>query len=95
MSTSSFPSPDKPSMSLLLMIRFCKPSSFLLKLLNSAVANINYTNENENFEGNNLYVKTIYVDGGPTLKRIRPAAMGRAVPIRKRMSHITVIIGKK
>jgi len=72
-----------------------KASKFLLKLLNSAVANINYTNENENFEGNNLYVKTIYVDGGPTLKRIRPAAMGRAVPIRKRMSHITVIIGKK
>jgi len=72
-----------------------KASKFLLKLLNSAVANIGYTNENDNFEINDLYIKTIYVDGGPSLKRFRPAAMGRAVPIRKRMSHITVTVGEK
>jgi len=72
-----------------------KASEFLLKLLNSAVSNINYNNEDINLEQNDLYVKKIYVDGGPTLKRFRPAAMGRAAPIKKRMSHITVIIGEK
>ena len=72
-----------------------KASKFLLKLLNSAISNINYNNEDVNLEQNDLYVKKIYVDGGPTLKRFRPAAMGRAAPIKKRMSHITVIIGEK
>ena len=72
-----------------------KASEFLLKLLNSAVSNINYNNEDINLEQNDLYIKKIYVDGGPTLKRFRPAAMGRAAPIKKRMSHITVIIGEK
>ena len=69
-----------------------KASEFLLKLLNSAVSNINYNNEDINLEQNDLYIKKIYVDGGPTLKRFRPAAMGRAVPIKKRTSHITIII---
>ncbi len=68
-----------------------KASKFLVKLLDSAVSNINY-NDDTNFEINELFVKTIYVDSGPTIKRFRPAAMGRAVPIKKRMSHITLII---
>ena len=68
-----------------------KASKFLVKLLDSAVSNINY-NDDTNFESNELFVKTIYVDSGPTIKRFRPAAMGRAVPIKKRMSHITLII---
>ena len=72
-----------------------KASKFLLKLLNSAVSNINYIDDNSNFEQSDLYVKTIFVDGGPMLKRFRPAAMGRATPIRKRMSHITVVIEDK
>ena len=72
-----------------------KASKFLLKLLNSAVANINYIDDDSNFDQSDLYVKTIFVDGGPMLKRFRPAAMGRATPIRKRMSHITVIIENK
>ena len=72
-----------------------KASKFLLKLLNSAVSNINYIDDNSNFEQSDLYVKTIFVDGGPMLKRFRPADMGRATPIRKRMSHITVIIENK
>ena len=71
-----------------------KASKFLLKSLNTAVANINY-NDDTNFENNELFVKTIFVDSGPTIKRFRPAAMGRAVPIRKRMSHITIIIENK
>ena len=72
-----------------------KASKFILKLINSAVANINYTDDDSNFDQSDLYVKTIFVDGGPMLKRFRPAAMGRTTPIRKRMSHITVIIENK
>jgi large subunit ribosomal protein L22 len=72
-----------------------KASKFLIKLLNSAVANINYIDNDLNIDQSDLYIKTIFVDGGPMLKRFRPAAMGRAAPIRKRMSHITVIIENK
>jgi len=72
-----------------------KASKFILKLINSAVANINYTDDDSSFDQSDLYIKTIFVDGGPMLKRFRPAAMGRATPIRKRMSHITVIIENK
>ena len=63
-----------------------KASKFLLNLLNTAVANMNY-NDDTNFENEELFVKTIFVDSGPTIKRFRPAAMGRAVPIKKRMSQ--------
>ena len=45
-----------------------------------------------NFENDSLYVKKVLIDGGPTIKRFRPAAMGRAVPIKKRTSHITIVI---
>ena len=43
-------------------------------------------------EDSSTAIKKIFVDGAPTIKRFRPAAMGRAVPIRKRMSHVTIII---
>ena len=66
-----------------------------MKLLNSAVSNINYNNEDINLEQNDLYVKKIYVDGGPTLKRFRPAAMGRAVRILKRTSNLTIVLSDK
>ena len=42
-----------------------------------------------------LFIKKIFVDAGPTIKRFRPAAMGRAVPIKKRMSHLTITIENK
>ena len=71
-----------------------KASKYLLKSINSAVANMNY-NDDANFEQGELYIKTIFIDGGPTIKRFRPAAMGRAAPIKKRMSHITLIIENK
>ncbi len=65
------------------------------KVLESAVANaINKAGE-LNLSTSDLYVKAAYVDEGPTLKRIRPMAMGRAGLIRKRMSHITVIVASK
>ena len=44
------------------------------------------------FDADNLFIKDAYVDQGPTMKRFRPAAMGRAVPILKRTSHLTVIV---
>lgn len=58
------------------------------KLLRSAIANAE--NRDEQLDVDRLYVKEVYVDGGPTLKRIRPAPMGRAYRILKRMSHITI-----
>ncbi|MAQ43788.1 MAG: 50S ribosomal protein L22 [Candidatus Marinimicrobia bacterium] len=71
-----------------------KASHFLLKSINSAVANINY-NDDANFENDELFIKKVLIDGGPTIKRFRPAAMGRAVPIKKRTSHITIVIESK
>ena len=62
----------------------CEP---MLKLLKSAAAN---AENNHNMDSKNLYISEIYANQGPTLKRIRPAAKGSAVRIRKRTSHITI-----
>ena len=59
------------------------------KLLRSAVAN---AEANHNLIGDDLVVKTVYVDEGPTIKRWRPRARGRAAQIRKRMCHITITL---
>ena len=64
-------------------------SEVVEKVLNSAVAN---AENNHGMRTNNLVVKTAYVNEGPTLKRIRPRAKGSASPIRKRTSHITIIL---
>ncbi len=61
-------------------------------VLKSAVAN---AAQNPNIDENILYVKEIFVDQGPALKRWRAAAQGRAAGIRKRSSHITVILDEK
>ncbi|OGL65084.1 50S ribosomal protein L22 [Candidatus Uhrbacteria bacterium RIFCSPLOWO2_01_FULL_47_24] len=63
----------------------------LLKLLKSAIANA----QAKNMARDKLYIKTITVDGGPTLKRFRARAFGRAAPIRKRTSHITIVLATK
>ncbi|HZD60527.1 MAG TPA: 50S ribosomal protein L22 [Anaerolineae bacterium] len=62
------------------------------KVLGSAVAN---AEKNLHISSNSLYVSEAYVNQGPTLKRIRPRAMGRAFRIRKRTSHITVVVTEK
>ena len=67
-------------------------SSVIKKLLESAIAN---AENNHGMKHENLYVAEIYANQGPTLKRIRPAAKGSAVRIRKRTSHITVVLKEK
>ena len=62
------------------------------RLLNSAIAN---AENNHDLVGDDLYVKEIYADEGPTLRRFRPRAQGRATRIRKRTSHLTVSLSTK
>lgn len=64
----------------------------LAKVLNSAVAN---AENNDGLDPDDLWVNNAFVDEGPTLKRWRPRALGRAYRIRKRTSHITVIVGMR
>ena len=67
----------------------------LLKLLKSAIANWQVKNEGARLENADLYVKTIMVDGGRMLKRIRTAPHGRANRIRKRSNHVTLVIADR
>lgn len=62
------------------------------KLLLSAVSNWQQKNSGERLDESNLYVKTIFVDGGRILKRFRPAPQGRAYRIRKRSNHVTIVV---
>jgi len=64
-------------------------SAVVEKLLNSAVAN---AENNLELNRDNLYVAEVYANQGPTLKRFRPRAQGRATRIRKRTSHITIVL---
>lgn len=65
------------------------------KVIRSAMANLEDKNNDEAFDASTVRIHTIMIDEGPTLKRIQPAPQGRAHPIRKRMSHITVIVESK
>ncbi len=71
------------------------PSVPLEKLLLSAVANWRVKNEGVDVAEANLIVKTIFVDGGRVLKRMRPAPQGRAYRVRKRSNHITLIVDSR
>jgi len=62
------------------------------KLLESAVANAEHNHE---LVGEDLYVKAVHADEGPTIRRFRPRAMGRATKIRKRTSHLTILLTPK
>ncbi len=66
-----------------------KAARIIRKVLKSAIAN---AGQNPNIDENVLYVREIFVDQGPTLKRWRARAQGRATPIKKRTSHITVVL---
>ncbi|OEJ99578.1 50S ribosomal protein L22 [Roseivirga misakiensis] len=67
----------------------------LEKLLLSAIANWQSKNEDERLEDADLFIKSITVDGGRMLKRLRPAPQGRAHRIRKRSNHVTLVIASK
>jgi ribosomal protein L22 len=62
------------------------------KLLESAIAN---AENNHELVGEDLFIKAIHADEGPTIKRFRPRAMGRATRIRKRTSHLTILLTPK
>lgn len=61
------------------------------KVLKSAIANAEH---NFNMNTENLYIKEAYVNEGPTLKRMRPRGKGRAALIKKRTSHITIVVAE-
>jgi large subunit ribosomal protein L22 len=71
------------------------PSVPLEKLLLSAVANWKVKNEGVDVAGANLYVKTIFVDGARTIKRMRPAPQGRGYRVRKRSNHVTLMVDSR
>ncbi|MDE3255592.1 MAG: 50S ribosomal protein L22 [Bacteroidota bacterium] len=71
------------------------PSVPMEKLLLSAIANWKVKNEGADMATSNLYVKTIFVDAGRTLKRMRPAPQGRAYRVRKRSNHVTLFVDSK
>jgi large subunit ribosomal protein L22 len=65
------------------------------KLLLSAIANWQAKNEGKRIEDSQLYVKTVMVDEGRTMKRMRTAPQGRGYRIRKRSNHITMVVGSR
>jgi large subunit ribosomal protein L22 len=65
------------------------------KTVRSALANLLAREEAAKVDPADVYIKTITVDEGPIQKRWRPRAMGRATKIRKRTSHLTVVVGTK
>ena len=67
-------------------------SAVIEKLLKSAIAN---AENNNGMSVDNLYIEECYANKGPTMKRIRPRAQGRAYRIEKRMSHITIVLNER
>ena len=67
-------------------------SSIIKKLVESAAAN---AENNNGMNRDNLYIAECYANKGPTMKRVRPRAQGRAYRIEKRMSHITVVLDER
>ena len=67
-------------------------SSVIEKLLKSAIAN---AENNNGMKKENLYIAECYANQGPTMKRVRPRAQGRAYRILKRMSHITIVLNER
>jgi large subunit ribosomal protein L22 len=67
-------------------------SSIIKKLLESAIAN---AENNNGMNAENLYIAECFANKGPTMKRVRPRAQGRAYRIEKRMSHITIVLDER
>ena len=71
-----------------------KSAVFISKAIKSGLANLSNANEGNSIQKNDFYISEAYVDQGPSMKRFRPAAMGRATPILKRSSHLTLKLKK-
>ena len=69
-----------------------RPAPIVAKLLKSAVAN---AAEKGHTGTESLYIKEVYASQGPVLKRIRPRAMGRAFPRKRKMSHLTIVLEER
>ena len=76
------------------VLKFSSKEASVEKLLRSAIANWEQKNERK-AESGELFVTKIYVDGGATLKRMRPAPQGRGYRIRKRSNHVTLFVDSK
>ena len=70
-----------------------KSADHINKTIKAAVSNL--LQKDAQINRGSILIKSIYADAGPTMKRFRPAAMGRATPILKRTSHLTVIVENK
>jgi large subunit ribosomal protein L22 len=81
------------------LLRFSKKHAAkqIEKVLNSAVANAEFKarEENEPLDVDTLYIKHAVVNEGPKLKRFMPAAQGRATPIKKRTSHVEIVLASR
>jgi len=84
----------KPVEEALTILQFCPKAAakIVSKVVNSAVAN---AERNLHLRRVNLYISEAYVDQGPTLKRYRPRAMGRVAVIRRKTSHITIVVQER
>ncbi len=82
----------KPVEEAMSILSFCCKTAAqpVLKLVRSAVAN---ADQRGNIDLDSLFIQTAFVDEGPTLRRWLPRAMGRATRVRKRTSHVTVVLG--
>lgn len=70
-------------------------SKVLEKTIHSAISNLQNKIESGRVDSHDLFIKTAYVDGGPTMKRVLPAPMGRAFRIIKRSHHLTVVVAER
>ena len=80
----------KPVHEALKVLRFCDKREIAITLTKLINSGLTIASDSEKYDLDNLVIDQIYVDEGPTLKRIQPRAQGRAFRIRKRTSHITV-----
>lgn len=65
------------------------------KVLRSAISNLQSKDEGGRMDTATMFVKEVFVDGGPMVKRIQPAPMGRAFRIRKRSHHLTIVVATR
>lgn len=64
-------------------------------LLKSAISNLSNKEDGISLKNEEIFVKEVFVDAGPMMKRIQPAPMGRAYRVRKRSNHLTIVVATK